>query len=389
MSSDAPVSAPPSAGQKTYFPNLNGLRFIAAFLVIAHHIEQFRSIFGQSTLARLPFIFVIGKLGVVLFYVLSGFLITYLLLQERQVTGRIDAKAFYLRRVLRIWPLYYTLVLLGLFVLPHIGALALPDAFAPNPAHLVLGRFLFLGFLPNAAILVTVVPYIAPSWSVGVEEQFYLLWPWVLRRFRGVYGTLVAVVLLYLGVVGVLKLAVRAHPDSRALLLCFEFWNLFNIDCMAIGGMAAALLFLNERRVLSVLFNRGVQACVHGATLCLLAWGVRFPVLHFEIYSALFAVIILNLAGNPRRLFSLENPVFAYLGRISYGIYMYHPLAIGISMLLLRQFLIQSHVATYALCTGSAVLLAAVSYHFLERPFLRLKLRYTVIVSGDSAVAAG
>ena len=91
--------------KKIYFPNLNGLRFIAAFMVIVHHVEQFKSLFGlENVFHESPFISIVGKLGVVLFFVLSGFLITYLLLVEEEVTGTISIKSFYIRRFLRIWP---------------------------------------------------------------------------------------------------------------------------------------------------------------------------------------------------------------------------------------------------------------------------------------------
>src|ERR1700741_1236659 len=97
--------------QKIYFPNLNGLRFIAAFLVIIHHIEQIKSILHlPNYLGRIPCISKIGKFGVVLFFVLSGFLITYLLLTEENTFKKISVRQFYMRRILRIWPLYFLIV---------------------------------------------------------------------------------------------------------------------------------------------------------------------------------------------------------------------------------------------------------------------------------------
>ena len=92
--------------QKIYFPNLNGLRFIAAFLVIIHHVEQIKSISKiENFWGAIPFIGIIGKLGVILFFVLSGFLITYLLLAEENTFKKISIKKFYMRRILRIWPI--------------------------------------------------------------------------------------------------------------------------------------------------------------------------------------------------------------------------------------------------------------------------------------------
>src|ERR1700740_1515785 len=93
--------------QKIYFPNLNGLRFIAAFLVIIHHTEQIKSMLHIHSLAKISFVAKAGKYGVILFFVLSGFLITYLLLAEENTFKKISIRQFYIRRMLRIWPLYF------------------------------------------------------------------------------------------------------------------------------------------------------------------------------------------------------------------------------------------------------------------------------------------
>ena len=103
-----------------HFPNLNGLRFIAAFLVFIHHSEQIKGVFGMPNYWKsIPAIFEIGKLGVHLFFVLSGFLITYLLFTEIDLASKINLKNFYVRRILRIWPLYFLLVFLGLAAFPN------------------------------------------------------------------------------------------------------------------------------------------------------------------------------------------------------------------------------------------------------------------------------
>ena len=137
--------------QKIYFPNLNGLRFIAAFLVMIHHIEQIKSISNLDNYWHVfPFIEIIGKLGVVLFFVLSGFLITYLLLAEEKSFATISVKKFYLRRVLRIWPLYYLIIILAVLILPNISIFTLPG-FGKNVvySHLFLKLLLYTLLFPN------------------------------------------------------------------------------------------------------------------------------------------------------------------------------------------------------------------------------------------------
>ena len=105
---------------KLYFKNLHGFRFFAAALVILSHIELFKKRAGLANLWDTPFFFEAGSAGVDFFFVLSGFLITSLLLKEMDETGKVDLKKFYLRRVLRIWPLYYLVLLLCYFVIPEI-----------------------------------------------------------------------------------------------------------------------------------------------------------------------------------------------------------------------------------------------------------------------------
>ena len=136
--------------ERIYFPNLNGLRFVAALLVIVHHIEQIKYIYGLPNNFSSSFIQIIGELGVILFFVLSGFLITYLLLEEENRTQTIAVKNFYLRRILRIWPLYFFIVILALFILPNISPFILPEydkatIYENLPAKI----FLYVFFLPN------------------------------------------------------------------------------------------------------------------------------------------------------------------------------------------------------------------------------------------------
>src|SRR4051812_33341468 len=101
------------ASRRTHFPGLDGLRGLGALSVIPAHIEQLKTSFGFDAVFWFP---IHAKIGVVLFFTLSGFLITFLLLRERQLRGRISIARFYRRRMLRIWPLYFLIVLSSLFV---------------------------------------------------------------------------------------------------------------------------------------------------------------------------------------------------------------------------------------------------------------------------------
>lgn len=169
---------PPST-YKAYLPNLDGLRLIAALMVWLHHTEIVRQIFGLPHLANLPSVAAMGKTGVILFFVISGFLITHLLLQEKQQAKTIAVGNFYLRRILRIWPLYFLIIGIALLIAPQTALLQLPNfETALNSQTIRPILLLFIFILPNMVYVhYGIVPYAAQTWSIGTEEQFYLLWP--------------------------------------------------------------------------------------------------------------------------------------------------------------------------------------------------------------------
>jgi len=225
---------------RLYFPGLHGLRFSAAALVMMSHIEQLKNDEKLSNLNNVTFIGKSGDYGVSLFFVLSGFLITFLLLQEEKTTGTIDIRKFYTRRILRIWPLYYLLVLLGFFVLPYcMEASGLQNVLRTAYWQKLI---LFLFFLPNLSMVAfPQVPFTAQAWSIGTEEQFYLIWPVLLKKFKRVLPGML------LGIAGGIIIfrkslfILRDHMADGMLKSCVslftEFLNTFNIECMAIGGL--------------------------------------------------------------------------------------------------------------------------------------------------------
>jgi peptidoglycan/LPS O-acetylase OafA/YrhL len=376
--------------RNVYFPNLNGVRFLAAFGVIIHHVEQYKYVLKEPNHWDLPFFDQVGKLCVILFFVLSGFLITYLLLREREVTGGIAVGPFYVRRMLRIWPLYYLLAGLGLFVFPHLTVFYLPgftEAVHNDFAKKVL---LMAVILPN---LVTVpIPGIYQLWSIGVEEQFYLLWPVLMKKIT---HPLVACLLVIAGYFAVkfalLPLVGEAMHHSQSFRMIAQVWHKFSIDCMAIGGIAAWLLHRGDEPFRRLVFSPITQVATYLLVAGLIAYGVVIPYVNFEVYGVLFAVLLVNLAANPKSLVSLENRLFHYLGKISYGLYMYHLVAIALAHAALRR-LDYASLGDNLLLHGLSVLLtvglAALSYRFFESRFIRWKKGFTKVASGRETLEA-
>lgn len=370
---------------RVYFPNLNGLRFVAAYAVILHHVEQFKSLFGYPNHWQNPCIRNVGRLGVVLFFVLSGFLITYLLLREKAQAGTIAIGNFYTRRILRIWPLYYFVLALALLVLPAIPSFALPNHWEQGHRAVFRG-VLFVLFMPNLAYAAfNPLPYASQGWSVGVEEQFYLIWPIAIKLLRNTLAMLVGVVCAH----AIIQLLLDYAPGiDRIRWVASACWADFNIDCMAIGGLAAWVLHRGQNRALGLLFSRYTQIFAYTVLLILVVLGVQFRFFHCQVYALLFAVMIVNCAANKRSVLNLEYKPLVYLGRISYGIYMYHAIAIVLTLKGLAAFGWTNSPTVNLISTGLTILLAAASYRYLEKPFLRLKLRYSTVVSGDNARVA-
>ncbi len=382
---------------KVFFPSMNGLRFIAAFGVIVHHLEQNKLFFGlPSYFFKVPFLRPIGDLGVTLFFVLSGFLITYLLLSEKERFHTIDVGKFYIRRILRIWPLYYLIITLGLFVLPHIHFFDIPLYTEKAYDHFGVKLVLYYLLFPNIASNVyAYIPYISQTWSIGIEEQFYYVWPWIIKFTKNYLRALLMIVIGLLVVTSVLSFfAFRGEdlsqvpPKIKIITQVFKIFSSLRIGCMAIGGIGAYYLFYLRLPVLRFVFSYYTQVATIVIVLTLLAFGVEIPFIQHEFYSLFFIVIILNLAANPNCLGSLENKTMDYLGKISYSLYMWHSIAL-ICALHLARFLnprlddLTSNAAYYIMAILLSIALSAASYELFEMQFLKFKHLFAKVQSGN------
>lgn len=381
---------------RVYFPNLNSIRFVAALAVMIHHIELTKYWFGQPNIYTSSFVGgVFGQLGIILFFVLSGFLITYLLLAEQQATDSISIKNFYIRRILRIWPLYYFIVILGLFILPHIKAMVVPGYTEEIHNHFLAKTLMFLSFIPDVAYaMYKHVPYAEQAWSVGVEEQFYVIWPLLIAlvvRQKKTLNMLIGVIGFYTAI-KIISIVLNNKYDSNiAINEFYQFWQNFSIDCMAIGGIGAYLLFYKKEKVLKVLYNKYLQIALYAIVFVITIKGLDIPYFTYQLYSLIFVVLILNLASNPKSVLNLEYKPLNYLGKISYGLYMYHNIVLAacLKFLLYEGITLNSiwgNVLYYAVAITVTVIIASLSYKYFEKWFITAKVKYSKIVSGDNAI---
>lgn len=365
------------SSDKYYLPNLNGLRFIAAFVIIIQHIEQIKYLFGiSSNWIEYSFLPIIGELAVVFFFVLSGFLITHLLIKEERENGTIGIKKFYIRRFLRIAPLYFLIVALAFTVLLYFDIFHVPGSSPDAVSNNLWGKLLLYAlFLSNAVMPVFgVVPYAAPTWSIGTEEQFYLIWPVLIKRIKRRRIQLISSVIGFYILIKLL-LCSPLFSESDWVNKTLNIWNALKIDCLGIGALFAVLLSENKQFIKRILNTKLFYLTAFLIPILVLS-GFEIPYFSQDYYSALFAIIILNFALNKGIKVSLENKILNHLGKISYGLYLYHMIAIVFTVKLCLAFEIYSSWFIYPLSILMSILISSISFKYFEGYFLVLKKKF-------------
>lgn len=353
-----------TATAASYFPGLNGLRAIAAVTVMFMHINQFLPVLFHAS----PFVAPsdIAELSVVLFFVLSGFLITWLLLQEKETKGTVSLKRFYARRMRRIWPLYFLVVFISICLFP------LYKDISGNPldtASRVKALILFMLILPNFnSVFGLMFTPLRALWSIGVEEEFYLLWGVLLKKSQRIERVILLFIALYVLCILAAKAGTHFLPPLRFV---YALLQITPMHILATGALGACLV-RRQHKLLKWVYYPAIQV------LCLLVWCASYVVqvpaffLKHELYGLLFLVIIVNTATNKKALVSFEYEALNYAGRISYGIYVYHMLLIVVAYLLLRTYNINNWLLA-ALIAMATFIAASASYELYEKKFLRRK----------------
>jgi peptidoglycan/LPS O-acetylase OafA/YrhL len=370
-----------------YFPILDLLRLIASLcVVLAHSTVFFRCAAGTIEIS--PFVLRAGYYGVIFFYTLSGFLITYLLLKEKKAIGTIAPGAFYKRRALRIWPLYYLIVLLSFFVFPYL--LPMPDAGPMDRWKSAL--LLYLLFLPNVAAFRIYLPTCFHTYTIGYEEQFYLVWPFLLRRVGKRLMVLLGVLFFLPPVLEAAHLLILSHglpfpaKVTGGIRAVLTFINYSNVPAFIAGAVGAVLYIERKKMLISVMGNRWLTGLLLVGILYLMYAGRPGSWGYVNLLSIVYALLILNLIGWDPAL-SRAGKVMVAGGRISYGIYIYHPaVLIFVSFLMARAPAMPAAVAYLLYLFLSLVmifLVSAISYYYFERFFLRKKERFRPVMSRE------
>jgi len=367
-----------------YFKGLKFIRFFAASLVVIHHIEQFKTILGFQKYWPNELVKSLGDKGVTLFFVLSGFLITFLLLKEKDETKTINIKYFYLRRILRIWPLYFLIIFSSLFILPKFSFFV-TNGSSIIEDYLIYVLVLSLLIMPNISLIkFGAIPFSSQSWSIGVEEQFYLLWPLLIKYLKKT-ALILFIIIFLLFILQNCKvffpklLGKDVINDSHLAQISF-FFKMCRIDCMAFGGIGALMVFYKSQ-FLNWFFNPIASFLILFFTIIAIINPFRIIFFDNIIYSFLFMAFIINVTTNKRCFYTVENNFFNILGDISYGIYMYHPLVCFTVIKLFYGYL--NNIFIYVLVFLFTFILAYLSYILFEKKLIRIKSEKFALIKSN------
>lgn len=377
-----------AGGLPSHYPALDGVRGIAIVWVIAHNVAVADGAWFPNLAGRL---FAAGTdagwVAVTLFFALSGFLITGILLDSRQLPDYY--RSFYARRVLRIFPLYYAVLLVAFVLLPLVMSPLPPRLAADQPDQFWLWAYLSNWTQPRS-VASNAFPHF---WSLAVEEQFYLLWPLLVRprSARGVLQLCIGVAALSLGI----RAGMVAMGASEEALYTF---SVSRMDALALGGAAAALLRMPHVRARLMPKAAAVMAAAAAVfVLCVLVLhglprdGARTHTVGYTLLAISFALLMLALAladtdrssswwSVPWRAAPLR-----VLAKYSYAMYVFHKiLAEVVGQPLMRSQgdawlkSLPVNVSYVVVNVLASLVLAMLSYHLFEKRFLQLKPRFAL-----------
>lgn len=359
--------------ERIYFPELDGLRFLAFLLVFVHH---------QPLSTQTPFLSVIhdyGWIGVDLFFVLSAYLFTKLLTEEYRKSKRINFKKFYLRRVFRIWPIYF--IIIGISIVAYI--FFKHSEVTEYITARILGLFLFCDNILTGIKGYNPLPFAGHLWTIAYEEQFYIFIPLIILLL--VRSSAKVKIITLLSVFIVFTCIRQALILNNSLYWAIWTIPVSHFESIILGivigfggfdflmkkfnplfiGFLSILLFIVISRLpdINVVSNK-----LHLTYFCI---GISTS---FALFSVLHSQSL-------KKFFS--NEVFVFLGKRSYGLYIYHLLGNSIAINAIHYIpqLPSNYLAQFTYSLAFTILTSVLSYQYIEKPFLKFKKKFEVVVS--------
>lgn len=342
-------------------PSLDGIRFVSICLVLGAHLTKTSNI--PIEFNHISKYFFDGGLGVMIFFVLSGYLITHLLLNEENSNGNISLSSFYFRRILRIFPVYYAFIFI-LFILNLYTKIEISTcAFVSS---LTFTKNLFCGYWIDGHL-----------WSLSIEEQYYLLWPFFVKYFKG--NLRIIICLFFVIICPLARVYFYLNNDTSSLL----FSPFSNFDSLFIGSLLAILSENYKQQFVQILkFNTSYFRFIAFIAIYTI-WFIKLKLvlgiltipIGNTIQSIAISYLILSYSKiNSGLVYKILNYNFIQLiGKLSFSVYIWQQL-----------FFVSNNFYTpfslwflnFPFNVFCIFITAVVSYYLLEKPFLKFRLKY-------------
>lgn len=359
---------------KFRFNNLDSIRsiaFLSTFLAHAFYSKSPEILTSDAYKYTISF-GEIFSFGVPVFFVLSGFLITYLMFREQEIIGEFSVKKFYMRRILRIWPVYFLVLFVGFLLFPIVRSVVLDV-----PYFETANWGMYVSFLSNFdQINQPVLPYgvgLGPTWSVSIEEQFYLLWPLLLLLFKR-KKFIVPIIAV---VIASLVFSSTLHLSNKHTLFCMTY--------LAVGAGCGYVAFYREQ------LTKRLTNIPRGGFLLVVCLLFALILISIHVYSSIFVIFAIALTIGYIILYQCYSgrmelksiPFLERWGKYTYGLYLYHVICIFIvhsafdKIAGIPESIVVVMIVKPILSLGLSMIVSYYSYHYFERYFLNLKSKYS------------
>lgn len=369
---------------KGEFKNLDSLRGIMAMYVTVVHFYILYTLnkrhemefTGLKTLAVVQ----LGQIFMTVFFVLSGFLITYILLIEKQKSNNLNFKRFYLRRAFRILPMYY-LGVISMYLLYRKVCLGAELIHTELCAELPERAFYYFAMIPNWAHAIDKnMPHISNYWSIGAEEQFYLFWPLILyfskNYLRTFYGMYFFYCLLMIGFVVVGNVI---YNNQNIVLIQFaKLFDYTRFGAFAFGGVIAFYFIHADEQRYHKIHQFFILKKTQWFCLLLPFFVNVIPVVQVVFLKHLLvipccAILIYNMAYNEQSILKIDHKYLNYLGKTTYSLYILNQIVIDFAIKICMGAHIKGVVLIFVLTISLLLITSILCYEFIEKPFMKLR----------------
>ncbi len=381
-----------SKDKAQYFNNLDGLRGIAALCVIIGHCQGW--IFEQAHVEiYVPWGFKLAEFGVDLFFVLSGFLISFNLISEIKNTGQLQVRKFYIRRILRLWPLYFLVgtlsIIFGTFLANAFNYTKEVQTSTEMLINFICMSTFSINFLTlfHAGNIFTSA-FLGHYWSLSAEEQFYLFFAPTLNYFKKhILGFLLTIIAIGFFFNEIYVLRFSTFDDAKYFSYNFTLSRFFHFG---IGGLMAWAyvngkfktqnnLTIWDKYLLQICFLLPTYRIICGDDLYYVP--LQTVIHHLRTILALLSAGIILCAIMKNSIFLFDRGILKYVGKISFGVYVFNLIAMRASAHILQSAFVSINSEFFfwsfpVLTATISVSLASLTYNYFEKPFLNLKKNF-------------